>query len=241
MKSSLVIMQIDKMKNKWSLKTSQDAEPPKQGETGSKGPGALAALAGVRGQTAEQRTRCVCSSSPHTWCSLFVGRPAGHGADGAGSPGKAPRLAAGGSWSSLPQLCCNSCVSVFSRLAVGPPSIIRKFIFSFNNLWLLFPFTDGVTNYFIIGFFKTSYLLFGSISETPTWLSLILMVGLPGGEPDGEYSRIISRFSIYYCKVAHRGSCPVSGLCLEHTIALFCSWDGQRTSSTSPWSLELGN
>lgn len=65
------------------------------------------------------------------------------------------------------------------------PSIIRKCIFSFSNLWLLFPFTDGVTNYFIIGFLKTSYLLFGSISKMLTWLSLILMVGLPGEEPNG--------------------------------------------------------
>ena len=68
--------------------------------------------------------------------------------------------------------------------AEGPPSIIGKFIFTFNNLQLLFPFTDGVANYFIMGFFKTSYLLFGAISKTPMCLSFILMVGLPGEKPN---------------------------------------------------------
>lgn len=88
-----------------------------------------------------------------------------------------------------PHSGCNSCANWFRHCqAAGPSSIIRKFIFSFNNLWLLFPFTDGVTNYFIIEFFKTSYLLFGSISKTPTWLSLILMVGLPGKSPIGTIS-----------------------------------------------------
>lgn len=95
-------------------------------------------------------------------------------------------------WEQQPKNLCacfrfvhHSYVRYHTLLGCRSPSIIRKCIFSFSNLWLLFPFTDGVTNYFIIGFLKTSYLLFGSISKTLTWLSLILMVGLPREEPNG--------------------------------------------------------
>lgn len=87
---------------------------------------------------------------------------------------------------SVPAPLLRAMLGVGPFWGVGPPSIIRKFIFSFNNLWLLFPFTDGVTNYIIIGFPKTSYLLFGSISKTQTWLSLILTVGLPEEKPNGR-------------------------------------------------------
>lgn len=88
-------------------------------------------------------------------------------------------------WVPAPTLSLTAVSGVRPFLALSIPSIIRKFIFSFNNLWWLFPFSDGVTNYFIIGFLKTSYLLFGSISRTPMWLSFILIVGLPGEKSNG--------------------------------------------------------
>lgn len=102
------------------------------------------------------------------------------------SCGKNPRPPARKTGVSVPAPLLRAMSGVGPFWDVGPPSIIRKFIFSFNNLWLLFPFTDGVTNYFIIGFPKTSYLLFGSISNTQMWLSLILTVGLPGEKPNGR-------------------------------------------------------
>lgn len=134
--------------------------------------------------------------------------------------------------------------SVTHFWVVGSPSIIRKFIFSFNNLQLLFPFTDGVTNYFIIGFLKTSYFLFGSISKTSMCLSFISMVGYREKSPMGEYLRILSRFYIYYSKVVYIGAdlvlfCSIFLLrkC-SLPIILFHSAESPRTLSYFPFGLE---
>lgn len=134
----------------------------------------------------ERSLSCGCNMSLHPSCSLLQNNhPVTSklwGVDGPveGIPDQQP-----GDLGVCPRPVPDSCVRCQHLWAAGLPSIIKRFIFSFTKLWLLFPFSDGVTNYFIIGFLKTSYHLFGSISKTLTWLSLILTVGLWGEELDG--------------------------------------------------------